>query len=111
MSSAIGVPSGRKARLEADRRLRAVAVVADVLLARPDSFTGLPTALRDRDRLGDLVGPQRRPKPPPEKRVVDEDVLGLHAGGLRRELSAPRSAFCVPTQTSTPVRPAHARWR
>ena len=65
------VPSAAKPGLEADRRLRAIAVVADVLLARPDQLDRLADRLADRDRLDHLVGAQ------PAAEAAAEKVLWM----------------------------------
>ena len=66
--------------LDAVQVHRAVVAAADVVLARPDDFTGTFTALRDLARLDDRSrrsGLARRPKPPPAIIVFSFTCSGL----------------------------------
>src|SRR5690349_3584614 len=67
----------RKARLEADRSLRAVTALTDFLFARPDELYRLATdRFRDRDRLGHFIGTETPAEAAAGERVVDVDLLG-----------------------------------
>ena len=100
---------GAEAGAEADRRLRAVTVVLDVLLARPDQLD------RRADRLGSPRPPgrsssftARRPKPPPRIAVVDVDIAPARHRNLRRQRAAPRRGIACRARHRRALA-AHAR--
>ena len=61
----------------AQRRLRAIAVGADVLFARPDHFDRTLEGLGDLDRLGQFVVDRATAEPAAEEAIVDEDRLRI----------------------------------
>ena len=86
------LPFSSRRGLEAHRRLRAVAVAADVLLARPDQLDRLAHLPWRRRRPGSARRAlPRRPKPPPTKLLWTIDLLRREAGRLGRRLQQPPS--------------------
>ena len=73
-------------RLESDRRLRPIAVVAHVLLASPDELDWPAHGLCHRDRLDQLVVHRPPAEASAQEAVVNLDVPGRHAGRPGGEL-------------------------
>ena len=101
---------GRKARLEADRGLGAVAALADFLLARPDQLHRLADRLGDRDRLGDFVRTAAAGRSRRRRTCCGCRRSPASRRRPARRMSAPgRRSGCRPRRRRDP--PAHARWR
>ena len=81
----VGAPSSRKDGAHAQRRLRAIAVGADVLFARPDDFDRPLEGLGHLDRLGQFVVDGATAEPAAEEAIVDEHRLALDPARFRSE--------------------------
>ena len=84
-SKAVGMPSAPERGLEPQGGLRAVAVVLDVLLARPHQLDRLAERLGHLDRLTQLIVDRAPPEAAAEIAVVNEHVARIDAPDLRRQ--------------------------
>ena len=97
--SASPTPSSPAVKL--DHRRRAVEIVADILLARPQELDRLPDRLGDQHRLMNIVLNRTAPaEPAAEHCLVQDDLFRRHLGGSRCGSKAP-SPLCVGAHTST----------
>ena len=78
-----GRPVLAQSRTHAKRSLRAIAIGADVLFARPDELDRTLQRLRHLDRLGQFVVDRATAKPAAEEAIVDEDGFRIDPARFR----------------------------